>query len=489
MSQTGFPNGGILPDDTETHTYSNLILTEGEIQSIGDEIRKYVFEPGVVDPTVQITLSNQAEGIVTAVLGLAQYYHQQISYQGVDGYGSVNNPVSPVMSESTNTIFAQSLGSDPDPQSLYNSYQNRATGPRELVGVQNFFFNLGLGPEAFSWDANGNLNINDTYVFTGLNDFGVSPPESLKARASSGDVGAILQTIPYVIGGMVGVVLGGVIFGGQAVIRSTADGIIGIIANVFFNGLRPNADPTQGFDWSLWRDENGNPYTDNQLGSIEPMAIRKRFTPQELYDSNPELFWNAVKRGLIPFEALLNMPDFICNSIEVGTGPTFFLPNYGSVSGNVGSNWTYGGGGNYPRPFTSFSQRIVEATYSLGPFAKFGPISGRVVVLGTVCNVGSNYSAQVGFIRQDWSGADIGNSQYTANNELFKNDWWNQAVKTKHNLRYGHLPGHPILPIEVATASYTTGAPEKYDPDLPAPEDYTLLLGTVLAVAALGAII
>ena len=219
------------------------------------------------------------------------------------------------------------------------------------------------------------------------------------------------------------------------------------------------------------------------------MAIRKRFTPQELYDSNPELFWNAVKRGLIPFEALLNMPDFICNSIEVGTGPTFFLPNYGSVSGNVGSNWTYGGGGNYPRPFTSFSQRIVEATYSLGPFAKFGPISGRVVVLGTVCNVGSNYSAQVGFIRQDWSGADIGNSQYTANNELFKNDWWNQAVKTKHNLRYGHLPGHPILPIEVATASYTTGAPEKYDPDLPAPEDYTLLLGTVLAVAALGAII
>ena len=130
MSQTGFPNGGILPDDTETHTYSNLILTEGEIQSIGDEIRKYVFEPGVVDPTVQITLSNQAEGIVTAVLGLAQYYHQQISYQGVDGYGSVNNPVSPVMSESTNTIFAQSLGSDPDPQSLYNSYQNRATGPR-----------------------------------------------------------------------------------------------------------------------------------------------------------------------------------------------------------------------------------------------------------------------------------------------------------------------------------------------------------------------
>jgi len=489
MSQEGFPNGGILPDDTETHKYSNLILTEEQIQSVGDEIRKYVFEEGVINPAVQITVANQAEGIVTAALGLAQYYHQQRSYQGEDGYGSVNNPVNPVMSESTNQIFAQSLGSGPDPQSLYNAYQNSVTGPRNLIGVQNFFFNLGAEANSFTWDANGNLNISDTYRFSGLNDFGIAPPEDLKIRVYSGDVNAALQTIPYLLGSLVGGVIGGAIFGPLAIRKSTEEGIVGIIADIFFNGLRPNFDPTVGFDWSLWRDENGEPFTNFQLGSVETMAIRKTFSPQELYDYNPELFWNAVKRGFIPLEALLNMPDFICTPIEVGTGPTIFLPNYSSVAGDVGSNWTYGGGGNYPRPFTSFSQRIVEANLSLGPFAKLGNISGRVVVLGVVCAVGSEYIAEVGFIRQAWAEADIGNFEYIANQELFKNDWWNQAVKTKHNLRYGHLPGHPILPIEVATASYTTGAPEKYDPDLPTPEDFTLLLGTVLAVAALGAII
>ena len=214
MSQQGFPNGGILPDDGN-NTYSNLIRTEEQIREIAGDLSKQAFADNAIHPTQQVTIATQAEGIITATLGLAQYWWQQVTYQGNDGYGSPNNPVSPVMSSETNTLFMQMLGSSADPKALYQNYENSSNGPRNLTGVQNFFFNLGLGSDAFSWDSNGNLNINDTYVFTGLNDFGVSPPEALKNAALSGDPSAVAQVIPYLIGGMIGVVIGGVVEGGD----------------------------------------------------------------------------------------------------------------------------------------------------------------------------------------------------------------------------------------------------------------------------------
>jgi hypothetical protein len=498
MSQTGFPNGGILPDDTETHKYSNLIRTEEQIKEISNTIKAQAYANNVFDPVIQTTIANQAEGIVTAVLGLAQYYHQQVSYQGVDGYGSENNPVNPVYSDSTNQIFAQSLGSNSDPESLFQNYENSATGSRELLGVQNFFFNLGAGSKSFTWDANGNLSISDVYKFTGLNDFGIAPPKDLTASAAAGDIGAQIQTIPYLLGGMVGVVLGGVLFGPTAIINGTVDSVLGLISNVFFNGLKPG-DKIEGFDWSVLRDENGNPYTNYQLGGLDPMNVRHTWTPQQLYDWNPELFWDAVAKGLIPFSALLLMPDFICNSISVGAGPDpfGFLPNYAPVNTVMStdpSNWTFGGGGNYPRPFTSFAQRITEANLSLGPFAMIDfknpttnvslRFSGRICNLAVVCN---GAPGEVGFIRQDWYGADLSGTGYGSN--LLKWQWWEQAIKTKYTFPYGHLPGYPEVTIEVATASYAVGNANNFAPDIPTPEDYTLLLGTVLAAAALGAIL
>ena len=495
MPQTGFPNGGILPNDTGSHTYSNLIRTEEEIKLIADDLSKQALKENTLHPTVKIAFANQAEGIVTAVLGLAQYWWQQKTYQGQDGYGSANNPVNPVMSNQTNQIFAQSLGPLSDPFMLYAHYENRnGGGPRDLVGIQNFFFNLGLGSNAFSWDANGNLNINDTYLFTGINDFGASPPEALKTRAFGGDPASITQVIPYLLTGMIGVVFGAAIFGPGAIQKATNQGILGIIGNVFFNGLKPDGDPTEGFDWDLWRNPDGSALT--EFGLIEPMKIRKTITPQELYNWNPALFWNAVKNGLIPFSALLLMTDFICNSVEVGSGPISFLPNYAPVSTDIGidmNNWSYGGGGNYPRPFTSFSQRLVEATYSLGPFAmldyanpKTGTsirISGRICLLQLVCE---GAPPEYGFIRQNWYAADTNGSGY--GNNLLKWQWWEQAIKTKHNLPYGHLPGHPIVTIEIATASYALGDVNNFAPDIGTPEDFTLLLGVVIAAAMMGGI-
>jgi len=494
MSQQGFPNGGILPNDTETHKYSNLILNESEIKEVADAMSNEAFAISNLDTRAQITVATQVEGIVTAALTLAQYYHQQRTYQGIDGYGTQNNPVLPQFSESTRQLFLQSLGANPDPASLFENYNNGYTGPRNLAGVQNVFFNLGSEKDSFSWDANGNLSISDKYKFTGLNDFGVSPPEFEKY---GGDIGQQVKSfLTWGVPAVIGVIVGIAIFKPIAEIKTDNSSPKGIILNAIWNSFK-KGDPTEPFDYNVYRDENGNPFVGP--GGLEPMFIKHTWTPEEIYEWNPALFFAAVAQGLIPFSTLLAMPNFICNSIEVGAGPDpfGFLPNFGQVNADIGTNpnnWSFGGGGNYPRPFTSFAQRIIEASLALGPFAMLDyknpttnvstRISGRIVNLGVVCNGAPGVT---GFIRQDWYGADTGGTGYGSN--LLKWQWWEQAIKTKHIFPYGHLPGHPNVTIEVATASYAVGNAANFTPDLPVPEDFTLLLGVVLAAAALGAIL
>jgi hypothetical protein len=472
MSQTGFPNGGILPDDNEDFTYSNLIATEEQIKAAAAEIVAESYLSSSIEPKIADTVSTGAEGLLTAGLTLAQYFVQQITYQGENGYGTESNPVIINFSNSVKELFAKSLGNEPDSDSLYTSY---GASSRNIDGVQNTFFNLGLGKNAFTWDANGNLNISDTYLFTGIDDLGAAP--TVDQASSIG--GLVIWVAKFAIGLSVGSLL---------IPIAQLKGNINILAKMLFGAWAPNiVDKTVPFNFLRWVEVNG--VNSTNIGAIEPMKFKAQFTPQELYDYNPTLFWNAFRKGLIPYSAVLSLE--ICSPIEVGSGPTFFLPNYSSVASNIGSNpnnWTYGGGGNYPRPFTSFSQRIVEATYSLGPFAKIGNVSGRIAVKGTVCG-GGNYIGQLIFVKQAWAEADLGNSEYTNNGELFKRDWWNQAIKTKHIIRNGNLFGNPFVEVEVATASYTTGSPQKYDPDIPTPEDYTLLLGVVLGAAALGAIL
>jgi hypothetical protein len=410
---------------------------------------------------------------------LGQFYIQQVTYQGVDGIGTENNPVNVPFSNSVKELFAKSLGSDPDSASLYLNYESNS---KNIDGVQNTFFNLGLGKEAFSWDSNGNLNISDTYVFTGLDDLGAAP--TIEQRSSAD--GFLKWILKYFIGLAVGIPLVPI-----AALKGES-----LISKMLFGASGPE-DPTIPFNLSRWAEVYGENVTN--IGEIEPMKFKTTFTPQELYDYNPELFFAAIQQGLIPFSALLSMPNFICNSIEVGAGPDSFgiTPNYAPVNTDIGenmSNWTFGGGGNYPRPFTSFAQRITEANLSLGPFAMLDyknpttnvstRISGRICFLSIVCGGAPN---EIGFIRQNWYSADLSGTGYGAN--LLKWQWWEQAIKTKHEVRYGHLPGHPIVTVQVATASYAVGDANNYGPDIPTPEDYTLLLGTVLAVAALGAII
>ena len=134
---------------------------------------------------------------------------------------------------------------------------------------------------------------------------------------------------------------------------------------------------------------------------------------------------------------------------EMGLGPSPFLtPNYAPVLGNAGRNpsgWTFGGGGNYPRPFTSYSQRIVEASNSLGPFA---------MRIGDAANVGdgrlfisthSPSTGQLAFREQNWYTQNDGITGYAS-----KAEWWQNSIKVAILVRDVHLEGHPQTWVEVA---------------------------------------
>jgi len=490
MSQQGFPNMGIMPDDVTTgsypQNYSVFIKTEAEIKVLAQELSNQAFNSGII-PQQQLNIASQAEGFITALLGFAQYYHQQNSYTGSDGVGSESNPAGPLFSDATNVYFLQTLGNNPNPSSLYTEYKYGQPGPKDAVGVQNFFFNLGLEADAFSWGSDG-LTVSDIYRFSGINDFGVSPPQNLKL---SGDW---IGMLPYAILAIVGAGLGATIFGPSALRKSA----LNIINEVILNNFLP-LDPTVTFDFDVFRKPDGTSFT--PFGSLEDMYIKHTWSHQYIYENNPALFYAAIAEGYITFAHLLAMPDFICDSINVGSGvdPLGILsPNYSQTTGDIGtsaSNWTFGGGGNYPRPFTSFSQRIQEANLTLGPFAILDyknptnnsslRISGRIVVLTKVCD---GAPSELGFIRQDWYNADLNGFGYGDN--LLKKDWWEQTKKSKMLFRYGHLPGHPNVEVQVATASYLDSASQAYVPDidLTVTAAGTLLLGAVISAAIIGGI-
>ena len=146
----------------------------------------------------------------------------------------------------------------------------------------------------------------------------------------------------------------------------------------------------------------------------------------------------------------------VLGPLEVGGGPNFILtPDHAPVAGRAGpADWSYGGGGNYIRPFTSYSQRLVEATNSLGPFAMRlgGNITGRIVI-----SVQSESLGQLAYRDQDWWNQDDGNTGYDS-----KAEWWNSVVKTVIQVRDQNTEGHPLIHVEVAIFDPTDPA-ERYN--------------------------
>jgi hypothetical protein len=150
----------------------------------------------------------------------------------------------------------------------------------------------------------------------------------------------------------------------------------------------------------------------------------------------------------------------VLGPLEVGSGLLNFLsPNYTPVAGRSGRNdWSYGGGGNYIRPWTSFSQRIVEASNSLGPFAMRlgGNITGRILI-----STQSESLGELAYRDQDWWNANDGNTGYPS-----KAEWWNNTVKTVVLVRDLNTPGHPYIHVEVAYFD-PVDPEERYNPKNP----------------------
>ena len=146
----------------------------------------------------------------------------------------------------------------------------------------------------------------------------------------------------------------------------------------------------------------------------------------------------------------------VLNPIEVGTGYQPFLGHYAPVSGAAYlTDWSFGGGGNYIRPWTSFSQRLVEATWSLGPFGMRlgGNISGRILISTEYPSLG-----ELAYCDQPWYGFDDGPSGYPS-----KAEWFGTVVKTVIQARDLNTEGHPMIHVEVAVLDPTDPA-ERYTP-------------------------
>ena len=146
----------------------------------------------------------------------------------------------------------------------------------------------------------------------------------------------------------------------------------------------------------------------------------------------------------------------VLGPLEVGSGLLNFLsPNYTPVAGRAGpADWTYGGGGNYIRPWTSFSQRVVESSNSLGPFAMRlgGNITGRILI-----STQSESLGDLAYCDQDWWTVNDGNTGYPS-----KAEWWNSVVKTVILVRDLNSVGHPYIHVEVAYFDPTDPA-ERYN--------------------------
>ena len=162
------------------------------------------------------------------------------------------------------------------------------------------------------------------------------------------------------------------------------------------------------------------------------------------------------------------MTDAVSTPFNMGDGPINLIgPNYAPVQGTCGTNpenWTFGGGGNYPRPYTSFSQRVVEASNSLGPFGiRIGGTSnggdGRIFIS----------SEGLSFREQRWYTQDDGDTGYPT-----KAEWWAGCIKYVIRAHDVHYDGWPESLIEVAITNPID------DEIFPPPFDPLLLLDGIL---------
>ena len=241
------------------------------------------------------------------------------------------------------------------------------------------------------------------------------------------------------------------------------------------------------------------------------------FSATDLRNYNPELYYDAVARGYIPYSAIPGqIPVGAAQPSPMIAGIAGMVPQppvNRTITPSNSSTYGFGNYGVNPAPFNSWSQGINNATYDLGPYAKLNkfvfpitsegvsvcediedwkdggtgdfPLWGRIVVIPSGEGAG-----QLGFILQNWYNFD--DSPYntddgTAGGDPFqsKAEWWESTIKSNINVRFTHISTRPIVNVEIAYSNPEFTEPTYYKgPDISsvAPESYELLVAfTALA--------
>lgn len=326
---------------------------------------------------------------------------------------SYNNPFSVPFSDQQKADLIKVFGPDCNTDAIANNYQTNR-GPN--VASQITYYKLASPDRSFSWE-NGSLCIRDRYNFEGIRDYG----------------GTDILTL------LVGMVLA---FPGTGAITIVKP-LLKILGGDY------DGEPEDVYTWA----QRG----DRQIGLASVIFLKNCFTPQELCEHNKDLYTCALFSGKIPV-----VEDAFCvdtsTCIQVGNAqpsPILGLPSYApnvmEIATDTGS-WLFGNSDGYPAPFNSFSQQIVNANNYLGPYGKFGEISGRFIVIPS-----GAYSGELGFICQEWY--DFNDGQYAKDNngDLYptKARWWETCIKSKVSARLLFFASRPLVEVEVAIESFS----------------------------------
>lgn len=376
--------------------------------------------------------SNDSSGYWSAAQTLSSWFIQQ--QPGLNGVGSTqNNPFSVPFTNDQKTALLSGLGRDPNPTEIFGSYNSQA---RWSAAVNNTYFNLGQAEASFSWNADGSLSMTDIYNFEGIGDFGAAPSAPLSDPIS------ILTGLAKAIA-VVAVV---------AVPATAAALVRGVLNSLGLN----TGDPS--LPYTAYTREQINA----QMGNVANLYLKNTFTPQEIFNANPALFFEAVRRGIIPLDAVLAIDEIVSGVypvMEVGTkqpSPILGFPSYAQNNMEINPNdsFSYGGNSGYPSPFTSFTQQLVNSNNYLGPYAKFGNVPGRLIIITS-----GQYIGQVGFVIQRWDNFEDGPYNIDSNGRQYpsKKDWFDTCLTAKVQVRFLHFTGRPLVNVSVAYKSFSSG--------------------------------
>jgi hypothetical protein len=404
--------------------------------------------------------SSTAASLWSAGTTAATWFFLQLpDFGGSIAGDSPSNPFPVPFNPKQKKEFLSILGSSCEPKDMLSGWKsNRGI----LPAFENTYYNFANEDTAFSWQ-DGCLCITDRYNFEGSGDFG-------GASAATAIVGAVLA-------------FPGTAF---AVVRGMLNGMAGPLF-----GENEEDDP-----FTAWR--RGDP----QIGSVRPLNLKNCFCPEDLDDegnplicsSNNELYRCALRTGKIPYS-----PGNACFTgqpcVEVGQAqpsPILGFPSYAPVVMEISNNpgtWLFGGGGDYPSPFTSFSQQLVNANNFLGPYAMFGGMPGRMIIIPR-----GVYAGELGFVCQNWYDFNDGIHAKDADGNLYpsKGSWWETCLKSRISVRFLPLSSRPLVNVMVATKSFSdNNSPEVYSTNiaLATANIGSLLLPQLIASAASSALL